>query len=429
MVSALFIAMFALMLLGLDIAFAMGISALGYIIISNLFTRPLTLSVMPVIMLDGTDSFALTAIPMFILAGEIMSRGDITGKLVNFANGIVGHLRGGLGHTTVIVNMIMAGMSGSAVADLAATGSLVIPAMNKEGYNPRFSAALVASASTIGPVIPPSIPMILIGSLAGISVGKLFIGGAVPGFMMGVALMGYVAYYARKNDYPTKKRATVKEVLNITKSAILPLGLPVVILGSMLTGVTTPTEAGVVGVWYALILCVVIYRNMKLKDLIEAMIDATASSAMVLFVVSVGALFGWVATAEQLGPKLSHLLFSVTDNPVLILLLINFVLIILGMVMATVPIILLMTPIIFPIAQQLGMNTIHFGVMMCLNLMIGLLTPPIGLNLFLAAAIGKVPVADVIKECLPIVIVLLFVLLLVTFYPPFVLWLPNLIMR
>lgn len=427
MVAVLFFGMIGLILLGMDVAFAMGVAALGYIFVSNFITRPLPLTIVPLQLFDGIDSFVLCAIPLFILTGEIMTRGGITKRLVEFARAFIGHARGGLGHTTVVVNMIMAGISGSAVADTTATGALLIPAMEEDDYDSSFAAAIVASASTIGPIIPPSIPLILIGAISGISVGRLFIGGAVPGFLMGIALMIYISYYTKKHNFKKSPKMSWYNRMKASRDAILSLGLPVIILGGILFGITTPTEAGVVGVLYALVLVVIVYREVRIRELYQIFIDAAVTSSMVMFLVSAGVFFGWVATAEQLGPHMTNLIYALTDNRIVILIMINIVLLAMGMVLEALPIILLMTPILFPITKSLGMDPVHFGVLMCLNLMIGLLTPPIGLNLFITAAIAKRSVGSVITAAFPFVLVLLIVLGIVTFYSPVVTWLPNLL--
>jgi C4-dicarboxylate transporter DctM subunit len=325
--------------------------------------------------------------------------------------------------------MIMAGMSGSAVADCTATGSLLIPIMKKDKYPAGFAGALVAAASTIGPIIPPSIPMILIGSIVGISVGRMFIGGAIPGVLMGVALIMFIYIVARKNNMAVEPRASMKEILTATKGAILPMGMPIVILGSIVTGITTPTEAAVLGVWYSLILILFVYRTVKVSELGRLMLQATIATAGILFICAIGILFGWILTSLQLGPKLVNLIFGLTSNPYIILAIINVVLLVMGMFMEAVPIILLMTPILFPLIQKIGVDPVHFGVMMTLNLMLGLLTPPVGLHLFISASIAKVNISEMVKAIMPMLIVLLIVLAIVTYVPQVTLWLPNLIMN
>lgn len=429
MLAILFGSMLIFIAFGMDISFAMGLSALGYVSLSQLGGRPLPFSLIPQQLMSGSENFSLVAIPLFILAGELMNMGGITEKLVKFAQSLVGHLRGGLGHTCIIVNMILAGMSGSSVADAAATGAILIPMMKEEGYTPSFAAALVASASTIGPIIPPSIPMIIIGSIVGVSVGKMFIGGAIPGIIMGLAMMVATYLIASKRKFSTYKRASFHEILIATRNALLPLGLPVVVLGGILTGITTPTEAAVLGVWYSFILIVFVYKTTRIRDFSKAIVNTAVASGGVLFTCAAGVLFGWVATVLQLGPRLANILFAFSTSPVIILAIINIILLIMGMVMATIPIILLMTPILFPIVQQLGINPIHFGVIMCLNLMIGVLTPPLGLHLFIASSIAKIPVGEVIKEVTPLLCMLILVLILVTYVPQITLWLPDLLIK
>jgi tripartite ATP-independent transporter DctM subunit len=429
MVLMLFVIMLILILFGMDIALAMGVSGLVYLIGLGLGDNPIPLTLIPQQLMEGANSFSLTAVPLFILAGEIMNRGGITLKLVAFAQSLVGHLRGGLAHTSVVVNMIMAGMSGSAVADCTATGSILVPAMKEAKYGAKFSAAIIASASTIGPVIPPSIPMVLIGAIAGVSVGRLFIGGAIPGTIMGLSLMAYIWLISRRRSFPRDRRATIREILISTRDALIPLGLPVVIIGSILTGAATPTEAAVVGVIYASVITIFIYRTVKWKDLVDISLDASVVSATIMFLCSTGILFGWVATSEQLGLHLSNYLLKVTNSPIGMFLIINLILLIMGCFLEGIPIILLMTPILYPIVRQIGIDPIHFGVVMTVNIMIGLLTPPIGLHLFITSAIAKVSIGDVVTEVWPMVIVLTIVLLLLTFFPPLVTWLPGILMR
>jgi tripartite ATP-independent transporter DctM subunit len=428
MLFMLFILMILLIFLGMDIGFSMGIAALTYIFLSQFIGFPIKFTVLPVQMVDGVNAFSLVAVPLFILAGEIMNHGGITTRLVRFASSLVGGLRGGLGHTSIVVNIIMAGMSGSAVADCAATGSILIPAMKEEKYGPGFAGAVIASASTIGPIIPPSIPLVIIGSIAGVSVGRLFFGGVLPGLMMGGALMIYVAMYAKRVGLPKKRMASFKEFYLSCRGAVLPMGMPIVILGGILSGMATPTEAAVLGVLYSLFITLFIYRSIKREDLFDIFVNAGVASMAVLFTVSTGVLFGWVATAEQMGPRLLNFLLSISTDRFAILLMINILLLVLGMIMESIPVILLLTPILFPMIGKLGIDPVHFGVMMCLNLMIGLLTPPIGLNLFISSTIAKVSVEEIVKKVWPMIIYLTVVLLVIMAFPPLVTWLPNLLM-
>lgn len=361
--------------------------------------------------------------------GAVMNRGGIITHLVRFSQVLVGRLPGGLGQTAVVINMIMAGMSGSAVADTSTTGAVLIPALKQDKYSPGFSAALIAGASTIGPVIPPSIPLILIGAITGVSVGQLFMGGVVPGFLMGFALMAYTFFYAKRHNLRQLEKPTFREVCTSTFQAILPLGLAIVILGSIVTGIATPTEAAVLGVVYSTALVFLYYRNVNIKSFLEILTEAGLASGMVMFLVTSAQIFSWIATAEQLGPKLSALLFSITANPTVILIMLNILLLILGMLFSCNSIILLMTPILYPISQSIGMDGVHFGVMMNLNLMIGLLTPPFGMNLFITAAIAEIPIGEVVRNVWPFILVLLCVLMLVTYISSLVTCVPDLLFK
>jgi tripartite ATP-independent transporter DctM subunit len=428
MLFLLFAMMLLFIFLGMDIGFSMGVAALIYIFLTQFMDFPLKFTILPVQMFDGVNSFSLVAIPLFILAGEMMSRGGITTKLVRLASSLVGSLRGGLGHTCVVVNMIMAGMSGSAVADCAATGSILIPAMREKNYSPSFAGAILASASTIGPVIPPSIPLVIIGSIGGVSVSRLFVGGVIPGVLMGIALMVYVGLYAKRTQVPKDKAFSFDELWSSFKGSILPLGMPVVILGGILTGMATPTEAAVLGVLYSLFITLFIYKSIRVRDLFGVFVDSAVSSMAVAFTVSTGVLFGWIATAENMGPLLLNLLLSISKNTVVVLAMINVLVLVLGMIMEAIPIILLITPILFPVLGKLGIDPVHFGVLLCLNLMIGMLTPPIGLNLFVSSAISKISVERIVRDVWPMIVFLILVLVLITIFPSFVTWLPNLLM-
>jgi C4-dicarboxylate transporter DctM subunit len=360
----------------------------------------------------GVDSFPLLAVPMFILAGELMTRGGVTLRLVNFSSVLVGHIKGGLAQVSVLANVIMAGMSGSAAADLAATGSLLIPGMVKRGYPADFASAVIASASTIGPVIPPSLPMVIIGSMVSVSVGQLFMGGVVPGFLMGLAMMVVVYRYAHRAKLPVEPRATAAAVRHALWDGALALFMPAIVLGSIVLGIATPTEAAVVAVVYAFILGVFVYREIRW--------------AAVMVTVAAAQLFGWITAAEGLGNAIGRWLTALTTNPYVILLIINLVLLVLGMFMEPIPIMLLTVPILFPVITKLGIDPVHFGVVVTLNLMIGCLTPPVGLNLFLASAISGVPVMRVARASTPFIVVLVVVLALITYIPQLVLWLPHL---
>jgi len=418
--------MLLLMVLGMHIGLAMVASSMLYLLFHLSGSLALPLTVIPQKMLYGVDSFPLLAVPLFMLAGELMSAGGITTRIVRFATSLVGWITGGLAHVVIVVNMIMAGMSGSAVADAAATGSVLIPAMIKARFPPAFAAAVTAAASTIGPIIPPSIPFVLIGTIAQVSIGRLFLGGVVPGVIMGLFLMIVCYFVAKKNRYAVEKRVSAREILADFWPALPALLMPAIIMGGILTGITTPTEAAVLGVAYAAFLSVAVYRELNVRDLYRICWRMGSSTAVIMITISGATLLGFVATAEQMGPKMMQFFLSAGDNPYILLMIINVALLILGCVMEPVPIILLTVPVFFPVLVKLGVDPIHLGVVMTLNIMIGMITPPVGLNLFVTSAIAKIPVMTVARSSFLFIVALLLVLVLITYVPGVVLWLPNL---
>jgi C4-dicarboxylate transporter, DctM subunit len=347
---------------------------------------------------------------------------------VQFAISIVGHFRGGLAQVVVVVNMIMAGMSGSAVADAAATGSVLIPSMVRTGYRPSFAAAVVGAASTCGPIIPPSIPFVIIGAIAEVSVGRLFLGGAIPGIFMGFSLMGLVYAIARREGFPREPRASWHILMGSTRDAILALLMPVFVIGGILSGATTPTEAAVVAVWYAFILGAGIYRELRLRDVPTLLTEMAIGSGAVMITVAAATMFGWLATAEKLGPRLIAAMTAISTHPLVLLMVVNIFLLVMGCLMEPIPIMVLLAPILFPIMQKVGVDPVHFGVVFTLNIIIGMLNPPVGLTLLLMSAIARVPMMAIVRDVLPFVCLLIGVLLVITYVPQMVLWLPNLVM-
>jgi len=427
MLFLLFAIMLLFMVLGMHIGLAMVASSLLYLAVHLSGTLALPLTVIPQKMVYAVDSFPLLAVPLFMLAGELMSAGGITTRIVRFATALVGWITGGLAHVVIVVNMIMAGMSGSAVADAAATGSVLIPAMVKAGFPPPFAAAVTAAAATIGPIIPPSIPFVLIGSIAQVSIGRLFLGGAVPGVIMGVFLMAAAYWVAKRHGYTVDQRPNVREMVATFWPAIPALLMPLIIMGGILSGIATPTEAAVLGVIYAGFLSVVVYRELSLRDVYRICWRMGSSTAAIMLTISGAVLLGFVATAEQMGPKLIKFFLTLSTDPYMLLFIINVALLILGWVMEPVPIILLTVPIFFPVLTRLGLDPIHLGVVMTLNLMIGLLTPFVGLNVFITAAIAATPVTQVARALIVFILALILVLFLISYAPGLVTWLPNLV--
>ena len=386
------------------------------------------LSVLPQKMASGAQSFPLLAIPFFVLAGELMNTGGITDRLVRFANVLVGRFIGGLGHVVVVSNVIMAGISGSAAADAAGTGSVLIPAMIRRGYTPAFSAAIVAAAATIGPIIPPSIPMVIFGALAGVSTSRLLIGGVVPGLLMGAYLMVANYLVARKRGYPREDPSSWREVFRATVKALPALGLPFIIVGGIVLGAFTPTEAAVVAVVYALVLGVLIYRELKLRDLWGIAVRTSAMVAAIMFLIGATNILGDVMTRERIDETISSFFLGFTANPMVILLMVNIMLLIVGIPLEPIPLMLIFIPVLVPLMTKIGVNTVHFGVVMVLNLMIALLTPPVGMVMFIMMSMSKCTMWEFTKEIWPFMVALLTVLFLITYVPSLVLWLPDVLL-
>lgn len=376
---------------------------------------------------NGIDSFPLMAIPFFMLAGELMNRGGITRRLVDFAQVMMGHFRGGLAHVNILSSMLFAGLSGSAVADTSALGSMLIPAMEKNGYTRRFAAAVTAASSVIGPIIPPSGIMIIYAYVMGESVAALFLGGMIPGIMVGVGLMMVTGYLAKKNDFPiASKRATWRERLGAAARAFFPLLTPVIILGGILAGVFTPTEASAVAVAYALIISIFMLKTMTWRDLPEVLVRAALSSTVVLLLVGAAMAFKAIVGLSHLPEILAGWVLSLSSNPLVLLFLINILLFIIGMFLDAGPAIIILGPILAPIFIEMGVHPVHFAIIMSVNLTVGLVTPPMGLVLFVASSISGVRVEALAKTILPFLAVEILVIFMITYIPPISLFIPEL---
>jgi len=424
MLATISIILIALFVLSVPIAVSMGLAGFSAILIRG--DIPIEVTAQRIV--TGVDSFPLLAVPFFILAGALMNTGGVTERLVRLANAMVGHLTGGLGHVVVVTNMIMAGMSGSAVADAAGTGSVLIPAMTRAGFEPSFAAAVTASASTIGPIIPPSIPFVLYGVLASVSIGRLFLGGAIPGVLMGLYLMAVVYFVSKKRGYAKGERATCGSLWLAFRDGIPALMLPVLILWGIIGGVVTPTEAAVLAVLYALFLGVFVYKEMTLPRLYQVLGEAALTAGTIMFIVGCANLLAWILTREQAGPLLVKSVTSITTDPKMVLLVINIILLIMGCFLETLSIMILLVPVLMPLVKALGIDPVHFGVVFTLNLMIGLITPPVGMSMFISCTIAKIKITQFAKEIPLFIGALVLVLLAITYFPELVLFLPNLIM-
>lgn len=415
----------ALMGLGAPIGVALGLGSIGAIMIFGKY--PVLVVIHKTV--ATLDSYVLLAIPFFLLAGQLMNTGGITTRLLRFASSLVGHIHGGLGHANVVANMIMAGMSGSAVADAAGLGKVQIKAMTEEGYSAEFSAAVTAAAATIGPIIPPSIPMVLYGAMAEVSVGALFLGGFVPGVLLGVALMILVYMISVRRGYPRKSTFDRKEVWVSFKGAFLPLLSPAIIIGGILGGIFTPTEAAVVATVYSFTLGFFVYKELHFGELIEELRSAAVTTGTILLIIGVAGAFSWVLAVEGIPQGVSNYLLSMTKSPVLILVALNIILLMMGMFMESLSILVITVPFITPLVNAYGFNPVHIGVMVVLNLMIGLSTPPVGLSLFVCAKIGNIKLDKLYREIVPFLYPLIIVLFVIAFIPSLVTFLPNLVLK
>lgn len=421
MALILFLSFLVLIFVGVPIAFSLGIASFIYLLLADI-----SLNIIPQKMFGGINSYVLLCIPGFILAGNLMNAGGITTRIIEFTNNLIGHIRGGLGLANVGASMGFAGISGTALADTASIGAVMIPAMKKEGYDAPFSVAVTSSSSTIGPIIPPSLPMIILGTLATVSIGDLFIAGVIPGILLGAGLMVVTYIISVKRQYPRGERQSISTIFKSFWGAFWALLMTVVILFGILSGYFTPTEASIIAVVYALVVGLFIYRDLKIKELPKIILDSVISAAGIMILVGFANLFGWILVSEQIPQLVAEVILSVSDNPIIIILLLNVLLLFVGTFMETIAALVILFPVLLPIAVQVGMDPVHFGVMMVLNLMIGLSTPPVGVCLFVASSIGKVSIGRASVALLPFLGVSLLVLLLVSFIPQLTLFLPSL---
>lgn len=421
-ISILLLSFLVLLALRCPIAIALFLSSLVYLI-----NKGLNLTILPQTMIEGVNSETLLAVPLYILVGELMNTTGITNRVFNFALALMGHLRGGLGHVNVLASMIFAGISGSSTADVAGLGRIEIKAMKEAGYRTEFAGAITAASSVIGPIIPPSIHMVVYGAIADVSVASLFLGGIIPGILMGLSLMGMVYFMARtgRENCPIKVRPPLKEILRSFKQALFPMFAPLIIVGSLMLGIATPTESGAIAVAYVVILGL-IYRELTIKNIFSALERTVFSSVVIMFILATSRTFAWALTVERVPDSIMDFIFSFTNNKLLILLLINVALFVLGCFETATANLVIMTPILVAVAQQIGVDLIHLGVMIVFNLVIGIITPPVGTSLYIIADITKLPFESVAKETLKYIPPLIIVLILITFWPEMTLFIPNL---
>ncbi len=410
------------LVIGIPIAFVLGLVPLIYLIV----VKGIPLIAIATKLYAGIDNYVLLALPFFILAGNIMNYTGITRDLVNFARLLVGRVRGALAHVNIVVSVIFAGLTGAAVADTAAIGSILIPAMVEEGYTPEYAAAVTTTSSIIGPIIPPSIIMVIYASVTGESVGALFMGGFVPGIMIAIALMILAYYYAVKENHPKRtEKISPKEALLIVRRSLIAILVPVIIIGGILSGLFTPTEAAAFACFYATLIGIFYYRTLTLKNLVDSLIKAGIVSATILLIISTSQVFSMVLTMERVPEQVAKVMTSFITNKYVFLLVANVLFFFLGMVMETAASVIMVTPILLPMAIGYGIHPLHFALVMLVNLNIGLTTPPVGVCLFTAVPIAKIPMEKMIPRVMPFVGVEMIVVLLITYIPELLLFLPR----
>lgn len=412
MIWVLFASFLTLLFAGIPVAFCLGVSSVIYFVGTGM-----PVNIMAQRFFSGIDSFTLLCVPGFILAGNLMNSGGITDRIIGFCNKLVGHIRGSLGLANIVASMIFAGISGTAVADSASIGGILIPAMIKEGYEDDFSVGVTAASSCIGPIIPPSLPMIIAATLTGLSVSKMFIAGIVPGILMGVGMMIVSYYISRKRNHPKHEKSTVREILRSGRDAFWALLMTFIILVGIIGGIVTPTEAAIVAVLYAIAVGFFVYKELTLRKMLAVMVESSITTASIMVLVGFANLFAYIMSKEQIPQMVAAAMLNFSRNPYVLLLLINILLLFVGCFMETIAALLILFPILLQVATSVGINPIHFGIIAVLNLVLGLTTPPVGVCLFVTSSIGRISLAKASKGVMPFLLVNLLVLFIVTYFP------------
>jgi tripartite ATP-independent transporter DctM subunit len=421
--SALFASFAVMLVVGVPIALALALGCGAFL----WWTGNLDLlAAFPQRVIAGVDQFVLLSIPLFIVAGHLMNSGGITERIVRFSRALVGHLPGGLSQVNVISNMLFSGVSGSATAEVAALGSVLIPAMVKEGYPVRYAAAFTGVTSVLGPIIPPSITMIVYGVLTQTSIAKLFIAGVVPGLIIGAAFMAYAHWMAKRHNFPVSPRMPWPEKWAAALQALPALMLPVIILGGILTGVFTPTESAAVAVLYALVLAGFFYRTLTWRTLWTALVDTAMVTSGIMFIVGVASMVGFVMSFEQIPASLAKAMLAISHDKTVLLLLVNLLLLVLGLFLEPISIMILTLPVLLTLVKTLGVDLVHFGMIVTLNTVIGLVHPPVGICLFIVSGISGVKLDELAIATLPMIAICIAILILITYVPALSLWLPGL---
>jgi len=423
MLLTLFVSFLVLILIGIDVGWAMIFAAwIGLLVKSGSAVDAIMI---PQSMMSGINYYSLVQIPLFILAGELMNQGGLTQRLIDWALAMVGTLKGSLGHVSILTNLVMAGVSGSAVADAVALGKPLIPAMKKEGYTPGFAGAVMAAGALLGPIIPPSIPMVIYAQIANESVAKMFLAGIVPGLMLSAGFFVLCTVIAHRRDYPKRPAVNFKGKVNATGRAFWALLMPIIIIVGIRFGVVTETEVASSAVIYALVISMVVYRGLHLREVPAMLKHAGRSSATILFLLAAAGPFSWLVAESHVSDVIVDAIKSFSDHPTVTLLVINVALLIIGSLLEPLPAMVIFLPALLPIGHQLGIDPIHFGAVVVINLMIGLLHPPVGLLMFVVSSVGNLKITSVAWEVLPFLAWCLIVLVLIIVFPPLTTWLPS----
>lgn len=421
-VIIMFIILAVCFIIRMPVSFSMLVSCVVFFLLTDFGKLTNVFSVITGNMYAG---FTMLAAPLFIFMANVMNEGEVTDKLFGFCNGLFGKFHGGTAQVNVAASLIFSGMTGSAIADASGIGLMEIEQMKKEGYDPEFSCAITAASATVGPIFPPSIPMVIYAMLSGASVGKLFMGGMIPGVLLALLLSVYCAVISKKRKYPTGVIMSQKEFLKTTVSAIPALFTVVLLLGGIYSGVCTPTEAGALAAAYAILISILIYRNLSPKKLWDILKASAANTATLALLCGTAYLFSFIISMAKVPNVIAEVVLNITDNKYIFLLVVNIVFLLLGCVLDVSTIQLVFVPMVLPLVNAMGIDLVHFGVVICLNMMIGLSTPPFGMLLFIVAGLGKTKIAGVIKEILPMVLIMIVLLFVVTYIPQIILFIPN----
>ena len=405
---------FVCLIIGMPIAFCLGLCSLAVV----LFKGEYSIVLVAQKIFNGMDLFSLMAIPLFILTGDLMNLGGVTDRLIRFSSLLVGHIRGGLAHTLVVAEMFLSGITGSAVADASALGTILIPAMKKEGYDVDFSTSVVATAATLGPIIPPSITMVVYGVTMNVSIGGLFLAGLIPGVIMGLSMMTMIYYFARKRDYPkNERRPTFGQVIKGSREALAALVLPIIILGGIMSGVFTATEAAAIAVLFALIFGFFVFRTLTLKDLPKILVNCAITSSVTMLLIGTANIALWFLATQQVPEKVSTFFLSISHSPYVLMLIVNILLLITGCFMETGAAIILFAPILAPILTGAGFHPLHVGFVFVFNLVVGMITPPVGICLFVGCSVARISMERLSKAIWPFILLLIVVLLIFSYIP------------